>query len=208
MSRSTDAMSSVCPRQPVSPSSCPPPSNRCTVETPVAHLAPTSVQLWPGSLHGRRQLWLRPLAAGRLGELVPLSSRLAPCPGQGGPSPAGSRGRLPGQLGLATVPVTHCSLKDTPKLNGFNDSHLLGSRLSYLGKVLGEDSSLSHVASARESILGAGGPSAKIWLPGWCWPLRGAQEGCELGLLSMWDSPCGLGFLSMVAGLQACVIRG
>lgn len=153
-------------------------------------------------------MWLWLLAAGRLGELVWLSSRLAPCSGQGGPSLAGSRGRFPGQLGLATAPVTHCALKDTPKLNGFNDSHLLGSRLSYLGKVRGEGSSRSHVASARESILGDGGPSAKIWLPGWCWPLRGAQEGCKLGFLSMWDSPCGLGFLSMVAGLQGYVIRG
>lgn len=88
---------------------------------------PLSIDLWPDSLHGQRRLAALAVAAGRLGELVSLSSRLAPCPRQGGPSPAGSRGRFPGQLGLATAPVTHCSLKDTPKLNGFNDSHLLGS---------------------------------------------------------------------------------
>lgn len=68
-----------------------------------------------------------------------------------------------------------------------------------------EGSSLSQVASVRETLFGVAGPAPRTWLPGWCWPLLGAQEGHELWVLSAWSRPwpglpCGMG-----AGIQGGV---
>lgn len=96
-------------------------------------------------------------------------------------------------------PRLHLSVapSQTPKLSGLNSSnHLLGSQISHLGKAHAGGASRSRTASDMEILLAAGGPASHIWLPGWCWPSLGAQEGHKLCILPPWVSPCGLGLLA------------
>lgn len=73
-------------------------------------------------------------------------------------------GKIPGLAGSSCCSSFCCS-RTNPQLGGLNGSrHLLGSSVRPVGKVFGGGSSVLR-ASARGPLLGAGGPSAKSWLP-------------------------------------------